>query len=725
MEGYPPVPLCVLCSKCLEILGTQPEFVRENIDTDHYSSTPRSHHPSEVALRNSASAGCVLCQLVLAQFIGMRICNKDGEHRASLAGGVCYAVRLTFAEDITLRFYATSLENWSAWDDPSTGKAQSPALSFFLDHVDCAKSPLSPELIAPQKENTTTGTLQCLNLAKHWLDTCERHATCRHAVPGMETRPRRLIQIWKSKDTLKARLCQDVLPGVRYATLSHRWGPDPGLRLLEANSEHLSQEIPIKALEQVFQDTIQVVWALGLTYVWIDTLCIKQDSPSDWAAQSAEMGAVYKNAVCNLASASSEDGTGGLFTNRDPFLHFSPHFRIRWSDVKLESKAAPISLKGYYILKDLARWRHNVSRAPLNQRGWVAQERELSPCILVFGRQQLFWKCGEILSCESFPRGIPGMETYNWNSDTRTFRNLIESKQKAKPDEDDVVCFWNAFVHRYSATDLTRKRDRLPATFGMARELLRLMPGNTFLAGLWESHLTEGLLWRVDQYSDKGASEKAGVATILSDFQVPSWSWASLDRAVMCDPHRINGKFQLLATAVSDGLRNLDEHEDGDSNPFVVCNRLKVTSPRLSDLADVLERATDPGQGLPRLRVFPDIVDGQRVASRPDIRLPKIDDDDEHPADGTINQRKLSVDTRVLPILLVPHWDVIIGLLVNPSGCGERNTYSRVGTFEAWFKDRASLRAIFCLPENTDSGTLNLGKVTADQRSDMETICLV
>jgi len=658
----------------------------------------------------------------------------------------------------------------------------SPCIFFMLDPVDCAMSPPSStsELVTPQAENTSTGTRQCLKLARHWLEECEKHGICRQAVPGMEARPSRLVQIWKSPDhVLKARLCQHVHPDVRYATLSHRWGPDPAIRLQEDNAGQLSQEIPISELEQVFQDAMHVVWNLGLSHIWIDTLCIKQDSPLDWAAQSAEMGAIYKNAVCNIAAAaaagaasSSSDndtsttrvGDGSLFTSRDPFSHFSPHIHIRWPSLPLEAQPNPVSLEGFYILRDSAHWSTHVDNSALNTRGWVAQERELSASILVFSREQIFWKCAETLACETFPQGIPGLATYNWSSNTRSFRNLVErlchdhdheldeetgddddddDREEGK-DTDDIVVFWNAFVHRYAATNLTRQGDRLPAAFGMAQELLGLMPENKFLAGLWESHLVEGLLWRVDEFDDeKGASEKAGVATILRDFDVPSWSWASLDRAVMCDPHRTYGESKLLATAVPDGLRRRhgDEHqvevEDGDANPFVTCNQLRVTCQQLLNLTKLLECATDVDKkhGIDRVLTYPDIIEGQAAApSRLETHIPKLADDTEHAIPGTIAQRKLSVHTRVFPILFLVHWDFIIGLLVNPLS-GEENTYSRVGTFEAWFKDREALQAMFRLPEGIDSESINsegigleglsLSSAAVGHQHEMETICLV
>jgi hypothetical protein len=151
--------------------------------------------------------------------------------------------------------------------------------------------------------------------------------------------------------------------------------------LLLSNARELFEEIPIPRLEQVFQDAISVTWELGIRYLWIDTLCIFQDSPWDWTAQSRNMGAIYMNAACNIAAASPS--SGGLFSTRDPFLHFSPHLFIDWNDIDLHQTGRPEPLWGFYILRDSAGWSANVSKADLNQRGWVSQERELSPCTLL------------------------------------------------------------------------------------------------------------------------------------------------------------------------------------------------------------------------------------------------------------------------------------------------------------------------------------------------------
>lgn len=115
--------------------------------------------------------------------------------------------------------------NFSLYTDPSVGKVRSPPAYFILDSFDWGISPLDKALVGVQSENSTTGTPQCLHLAKHWLREYEKHSICRHPLSGRGTRPKRLVKLWKSDERLRARVCRGVPSDVRYATLSHRWGP--------------------------------------------------------------------------------------------------------------------------------------------------------------------------------------------------------------------------------------------------------------------------------------------------------------------------------------------------------------------------------------------------------------------------------------------------------------------------------------------------------------------
>jgi Heterokaryon incompatibility protein (HET) len=43
----------------------------------------------------------------------------------------------------------------------------------------------------------------------------------------------------------------------------------------------------------------------GLKYLWIDVLCIMQDSENDIVAERSTMSTIYANSACNLAATCS------------------------------------------------------------------------------------------------------------------------------------------------------------------------------------------------------------------------------------------------------------------------------------------------------------------------------------------------------------------------------------------------------------------------------------
>ncbi|ORY19521.1 heterokaryon incompatibility protein-domain-containing protein, partial [Clohesyomyces aquaticus] len=90
-----------------------------------------------------------------------------------------------------------------------------------------------------------------------------------------------------------------------YATLSHCWGNSQPLRLLMQNKLQHLQGIPLSALPRVFSEAMTVCRNLGIRYLWIDSLCICQDSEEDWAQESALMGAIYSHAILNIAATGS------------------------------------------------------------------------------------------------------------------------------------------------------------------------------------------------------------------------------------------------------------------------------------------------------------------------------------------------------------------------------------------------------------------------------------
>ncbi|KAF2108483.1 hypothetical protein BDV96DRAFT_260210 [Lophiotrema nucula] len=67
-----------------------------------------------------------------------------------------------------------------------------------------------------------------------------------------------------------------------FAALSHRWGTHQHLTLKRSTMRRLKRSFPVSELPQTFQDAVYVTRRLGFSYLWIDALCIMQDSEDDW-----------------------------------------------------------------------------------------------------------------------------------------------------------------------------------------------------------------------------------------------------------------------------------------------------------------------------------------------------------------------------------------------------------------------------------------------------------
>ena len=84
----------------------------------------------------------------------------------------------------------------------------------------------------------------------------------------------------------------------------------------------MRKKVPDLAMSKTFKDAMLVVRALGERYIWIDSLCIMQDSPnrSDWFEASAKMQSIYANAYCNISATGAVDGRDGCFFDRSPLF---------------------------------------------------------------------------------------------------------------------------------------------------------------------------------------------------------------------------------------------------------------------------------------------------------------------------------------------------------------------------------------------------------------------
>jgi hypothetical protein len=152
-----------------------------------------------------------------------------------------------------------------------------------------------------------------------------------------------------------------------YACLSHCWG-DKSLSLLrtkKATLEHFQSGIPWKVLPKTFREAIHVTQQLGLQYLWIDSLCIVQDSEEDWRHEGSMMADTYEFAHVTLAAMKAPNADSGLFANTH-ISHLSREMKLDSEDMRAEG-----AVDAVYFRELLPHYLNNHLH-PLLSRGWVS-----------------------------------------------------------------------------------------------------------------------------------------------------------------------------------------------------------------------------------------------------------------------------------------------------------------------------------------------------------------
>ncbi|MCJ1269947.1 hypothetical protein MMC22_009840 [Lobaria immixta] len=378
-----------------------------------------------------------------------------------------------------------------------------------------------------QNINASLDSGPCFTLAAGWLADCiAKHSECNSSVSDRNWFPTRLIDVGSyglesgSEALLRLHILSDHGPPKGpYMTLSHCWESAKFMRLMQPNLDRMKTGFAVEDLPKTFRDAVYIVRRLGIRYLWIDSLCIQQDSVEDWEHEAAMMGDVYENALCNIAATGSSNSDEGCLRDRENLLVRPCIITSNWE--RLQGKT--------YSIVDLNFWKANMTGAPLNRRAWVVQERLLALRVLHFGRTQLLWECHELDACETFPRGIPSdladMYTRFKNMDPADNGRRLRSAYGTDPDPVlDAHQLWCKIVKAYMACDLSHHEDKLIALSGLAKKMQVILKDEYF-AGMWGTVLPSQLLWTVSACQQ--ANGRPSCRPI--PYRAPSWSWASVD----------------------------------------------------------------------------------------------------------------------------------------------------------------------------------------------------
>jgi hypothetical protein len=376
-----------------------------------------------------------------------------------------------------------------------------------------------------------------MNVAREWLKTClDQHERCPAQSSG-STRPlpTRLLEIDRPCFDEIRMVETAATPGasIQYATLSHCWGRFHGLRLTTESKRSLLHGIPVSDLDRTFRDAIYIARSLGVSFIWIDSLCIIQDSKDDWLREAPRMIDVYGAAFFNIAATSGADADAGCYP-----LEGQP--AVEPCVVELEKPGFP---NGRYLLYD-HRYRDVAFQdMPLLRRGWVVQELLLASRVLHFCPTEMFWECFELTASETYPSGLPPRMRDPWvprGLIWKAFRSLPDHADGGAATADgngavalhDMMWYaWPQIVQYYSICGLTYASDKLVAISGCAKLIQQAFKVD-YRAGLWDHDLEDQLLW---------AGNTSEPRYPPCAYRAPTWSWASMDGGIAWSWHGREG----------------------------------------------------------------------------------------------------------------------------------------------------------------------------------------
>lgn len=354
------------------------------------------------------------------------------------------------------------------------------------------------------------------NTLRKWVRECEdQHGPSCSNLRWSNQNPTWLIHILPNN--MLRLVPARILELVDYVALSYSWG-DPAKmdeaswqRVLgnKSRTEKMQRRqvgFPLHELSKTIQHSIKIVKELDIEYIWVDSVCIPQGS--DWNDEASRMHEVYGNAKFTLVAGAVENATEPLLSHRAAWLY----------------SRLPCTLAGYSLetlTPRLDEMRSGRGRVPVSSRAWTLQEERLSPRLVYWCGQMVYWSCSRIQRNELAVEPAKQPTDVHTNGPQR-FMNLCWHRETEK-----LLDEWLRVVEDYLQRDLAAATDRFPGISGMAVQFYQAlspsmknqMPQEEYLAGLWRGNFAGQLGWSVEKAGDPAKNLKA---------VAPSWSWASL-----------------------------------------------------------------------------------------------------------------------------------------------------------------------------------------------------
>ncbi|OCL10927.1 HET-domain-containing protein [Glonium stellatum] len=441
-------------------------------------------------VEESAADGCTWCQLILSL--------KGDAEEVSLGGGHSPLLELPIRFGSGLKgesFTPPGNNRFGLWINGAT---------YYLTAFTTGDDPVS-ELVTARELENDINSAKVFEQIQKWLKDCAHHDSCeRQMLHGL---PSRVIEVSPEHDPGTPRLLATHGLVDNYVALSYCWGPNQTCFTTKRNLNAHLQRLDMNTLSRTIQDAILVTRRMNIKYLWVDAMCIIQDSEEDKIIELAAMCRIYQQAFITIVAANAENANQGFLSCREPP---APATRVPfWTQ---DGRLGTVSLR-------LEGWYDDESE-PVNTRAWTLQERLLSPRLLIYATHTLQYQCqqhtvnlGDSINF-SFGGGA-------WR--LPSFSNLSSGNRVSEWDVQSAGRTWGYIISLYSQRRLSYIEDKLTALAGIA-EAFSSQIQVEYLAGLWSGELLPRLLlWMTDQTTDYSP---------CAIYTAPSWSWAALKSAV-------------------------------------------------------------------------------------------------------------------------------------------------------------------------------------------------
>lgn len=354
-----------------------------------------------------------------------------------------------------------------------------------------------------------------LKMLKDWYGKCEssHEASCGSVLLDLTISSRPLLLI----DTHQ----RCLVPGdtsYHYFALSYVWGRANAVLTTKATVElfskpgALTRNSATARLPRTIDEAIELTKALGACYLWVDALCIVQDS-GDKVDQLNAMASLFANANLTIVAAQGEDANTGFRGLRE--ISKPRHAKQRIASLLPDRELVKPSSKHV--------WNDSLLR-PWSTRAWTFQEAICSRRVLYFAHDSVRWCC----------------KTARWSEESESpdcvltyadaeRRQLSLASPQLSASLLPTLYEYEALVNGFNCRKLTYPEDALSAFAGVATRL-----GEKFsrglISGLPEDFFDICLLWRplrrlgpARRRQSKMTSENCGL---------PTWSWVSWETEV-------------------------------------------------------------------------------------------------------------------------------------------------------------------------------------------------